>query len=349
MYSICIVDDREIFRRQFKRFALFRSNEDFQVKYEAQNGQEAMEILRSTSVDMVITDIRMPIMDGLELLKTAKEEKLCSCIVLLSEYSDFAYAKQGIVLGAFDYLVKPLDMGMLRDLLERAKEYLRSRAQGIAQSNSEMRILPGLILKNDSYAEVVGKQIAEKILLLETDADGLYLRLNEVLHQLREKVEPDLSYMEKYCCFDELFLLKPIQNGDSWVDVFVEKIREIRMSVNKFFVSTKNELILSVINLIVRNIEDNLSLQSVAKLLFVNKAYLSHLFKQELGIGFTDYLVSVKIERAKYLLGYSQMKIYEISTQLGYSDTEYFSRIFKQITGKKPTEYREMFFGGDAG
>ncbi len=349
MYSICIVDDREIFRRQFKRFALFRSNEDFQVKYEAQNGQEAMEILRSTSVDMVITDIRMPIMDGLELLKTAKEEKLCSCIVLLSEYSDFAYAKQGIVLGAFDYLVKPIDMGMLRDLLERAKEYLRSRAQGIAQSNSEMRILPGLILKNDSYAEVVGKQIAEKILLLETDADGLYLRLNEVLHQLREKVEPDLSYMEKYCCFDELFLLKPIQNGDSWVDVFVEKIREIRMSVNKFFVSTKNELILSVINLIVRNIEDNLSLQSVAKLLFVNKAYLSHLFKQELGIGFTDYLVSVKIERAKYLLGYSQMKIYEISTQLGYFDTEYFSRIFKQITGKKPTEYREMFFGGDAG
>ena len=45
----------------------------------------------------------------------------------------------------------------------------------------------------------------------------------------------------------------------------------------------------------------------------------------------------------------TDMKIYEISTQLGYSDTEYFSRIFKQITGKKPTEYREMFFGGDAG
>lgn len=343
MYSICIVDDREIFRRQFKRFPIFRSNEEFLVEFEAQNGQEALDILRTKSVDMVITDIRMPIMDGLELLKTAKEEKLCPCIVLLSEYSDFIYAKQGIVLGAFDYLVKPIDMGILRDLLERAKHYLHSLSQGAEHSSSGMRILPGLILKNDAYAEVVGRQMAERMVKLETDPDRLFIALNEILHQLREKVEPDLSYMEKYCCFDQLFALEPGQKGQPCVPMFCDKIYEIRTNLNKFFVQTKNELILSAINMIVRNIEENLSLQSVARLLFVNKAYLSHLFKQELGIGFTDYLVSVKIERAKYLLEYSQLKVYEIGMQLGYGDTEYFSRVFKQITGKKPTEYREMF------
>lgn len=65
MFSIFIVDDREIFRRRFKRFSIFQNNDEFQVKFEAQNGQEALETLRKEKVDIMITDIRMPIMGGL--------------------------------------------------------------------------------------------------------------------------------------------------------------------------------------------------------------------------------------------------------------------------------------------
>ena len=55
MYTLFIVDDREIFRRQFKRFRIFQDNSRFQVRFEAQNGQEALEILRREQVDIMRT------------------------------------------------------------------------------------------------------------------------------------------------------------------------------------------------------------------------------------------------------------------------------------------------------
>ena len=92
-----------------------------------------------------------------------------------------------------------------------------------------------------------------------------------------------------------------------------------------------------------------LMLKTVADYVGFSEKYLSTQFTKECGCTFINYLNDLRIKRAQELLVQTDMKIYEISTQLGYSDTEYFSRIFKQITGKKPTEYREMFFGGDAG
>lgn len=342
MFSIMIVDDREIFRRQFKRFPVFREADRFQVTFEAQNGQEALEILRKEKVDLLITDIRMPIMDGLELLCQAKKEKLCPCIVLLSEYSDFSYAKQGIVLGAFDYIVKPIDQEVLKELLKRCGDHLDSIHGEVVWHHSEMRVLPGLLLKNDGYADEVAKRMADRILSSSLDRSEIMKQFAEIMWELEAQIRKEIPYMERYLRFDRLFALDQAEE-------FCARIHMIRKSINQFAVDTKNDLLRSACNIVVRNIEDDLSLQSVAKLLFVNKAYLSHLFKQELGISFIDYLVTVKMERAKYLLCYSGDKIYEISRRLGYGDTEYFSRVFKQSVGKTPTEYRNESQGGEAG
>ena len=342
MFSIFIVDDREIFRRRFKRFSIFQNNDEFQVKYEAQNGQEALETLRKEKVDIMITDIRMPIMGGLELLKKAKEENLCPCIVLLSEYSDFNYAKQGIILGAFDYIVKPIEEEDLKNLLERCTAYLNTLSKSSKNGSNGLRILPQLILKNDEYADIIGRQIAEKAIESgDGNSEKIWAELTHVIAELRRIVEEERPYMEMYCHFDTLFSLEKITDEQELLDCFVIKIQNIRKEINKFSVSTKNELIRAVCSTIARSIEDNLSLQNIANLHFVNKAYLSHLFKQEMGISFVDYLTMVKMERAKILLAYSKFKIYEIALKLGYSDTEYFSRTFKQTTGQSPSEYRQ--------
>ena len=161
MYQILIVDDKEIFRRKMKRLPYFKNNDVFTIQYEAQNGLEALEIIKKEKVDVVITDIRMPIIDGLELLKEIKDEQLCKCVILLSEYSDFEYAKKGLVYGAFDYIVKPVDDGKVSAVLERAQNFLEAEYSNQFYSFREIELIEEHLLKIEAYAV----EIAEKIYL----------------------------------------------------------------------------------------------------------------------------------------------------------------------------------------
>ena len=102
MYTLLVVDDKEIFHRMIARTSYFKTNRDkFHIK-SARNGLEALELLQGSEIDIVLTDICMPFMSGIELLREINKRKLCKCTILLSAYSDFSYAKEGIITGAFD-------------------------------------------------------------------------------------------------------------------------------------------------------------------------------------------------------------------------------------------------------
>lgn len=91
-----------------------------------------------------------------------------------------------------------------------------------------------------------------------------------------------------------------------------------------------------------RNYKDqDLSLQKFADDLEVNCSYLSTLFKQELGISFTDYIIKVRVTEAIRLMNDIKIKIYEISEQVGYSSQHYFCNAFKKVFGISPSEYRQ--------
>ena len=82
------------------------------------------------------------------------------------------------------------------------------------------------------------------------------------------------------------------------------------------------------------------SLENAAESLAMNAAYLSRLFKQQCGQNYSDYLISLRIERAKELLADPTVKVYEIGYEIGYKNTQHFYKVFKQATGMTPTEYR---------
>ena len=75
---------------------------------------------------------------------------------------------------------------------------------------------------------------------------------------------------------------------------------------------------------------------------YLNRSYLSTLFKQKTGMKFIDYLNEVRIEKSKELLKDSNRKMYQISKAVGYDNPKYFFRIFKKKTGMTPEQYREM-------
>lgn len=128
MINILIVDDQKHIRdglqAMLRQFPLPIDN-----LYSAANGLEALDILRQHQVNLVITDIRMPDMDGLTLMAQTKEEHINVDYLIISGYSDFAYAQKAIELGAKNYLLKPVKREDLQTSVGHVWQELQARQE----------------------------------------------------------------------------------------------------------------------------------------------------------------------------------------------------------------------------
>ncbi len=91
------------------------------------------------------------------------------------------------------------------------------------------------------------------------------------------------------------------------------------------------------------NYQKDLSQELIASLFYLNRSYLSTLFRQTTGVKFVDYLNTVRIDRAKEILVNSDRKMYQVAKTVGYDNTKYFFRVFKKIVGSSPEQYRSDY------
>ena len=104
---ILFVDDEAIVREGLKKCIDWEVN-GFEVVGAAENGEKALAYLGQLSVNIVVTDIKMPVMDGLELIRNSRESGYDSKFLILSGYDDFQYAQRALRYGADDYILKPI-------------------------------------------------------------------------------------------------------------------------------------------------------------------------------------------------------------------------------------------------
>lgn len=107
MYNVMVVDDEPLVR-EFLKETIPNLNNRFAVTADAMDGHEAFEIIMGHPIDLVITDIKMPVMDGLELCKRIRERYPDMQIIIISGYDDFSYAKKAIQYRVSEYLLKPI-------------------------------------------------------------------------------------------------------------------------------------------------------------------------------------------------------------------------------------------------
>ena len=123
MHQVLLVDDDRAARYIMKRFDW--AGQGFCIAAEAADGREALEKLSQFPLlDLVVTDIRMPGMDGMELLQELQVEAPGIGIILLSTFSDFEYAQRGIRYGVLDYMTKPVHLDEFYRALQRAAGYI---------------------------------------------------------------------------------------------------------------------------------------------------------------------------------------------------------------------------------
>ena len=153
MIRVLIADDEMLIRVGIK--SILDSSDKYECIGGAANGKQALELAESEKPDIIITDIKMPEMDGIELIRGLKEKDCRSGIVILSNYNDFDLVREALKLGADDYLLK-LQMtsdSLLKVLDEVCKKRNKDRGQILRQSKSVKLLLSDVLSQTFEMSE----------------------------------------------------------------------------------------------------------------------------------------------------------------------------------------------------
>ena len=233
-----VVDDEPKIRNGLCR--LVEGLEEWTVAGSFEEAAAAMEYLKGGQADVIITDIKMPRMSGLDLIYKIREVNAEVDVIIVSGYTNFSYAQRAIELGVTRYLTKPTNPLELIDTL---------------------------------------RQIEKKL--------GRTLKTGPA----RDK-----------------------QPG--------------------------NQLIAKAQEYIASNYNRKITLKNMADELYISPNYLCELFKRHTNQTLTDYISAYRIDRAKELLLDIRYRVNDVAYMVGFSDSQYFSNLFKKRVGMTPTEYR---------
>ena len=303
------------------------------------DGECAYQLLCEQKFDLVFLNLMLSGLDGLELLRRIRQQELCSFVVLTSEFPDFQYAQQGILYGAFDYLLRPLTEETLLPVILRVRDRM-GQGDSVLQRESialaEEMGSPQLVQRFDEVVQALA------------DAQGNNARLDVMVRTLyRAAVErtfadrPWLARFEQQEAYDTIDWMG--SSSRSIVrDYCRRRLEELSGRIAALYSKTGCAKLDNILLYLLDNVDGGCLQKDVAAAHYLSNTALSELFRSQLGRTYRSYVTDIKMLRAQYLLKYTDQKVYEISAQLGYRDVNYFSRMFRQRYGVPLSQYRQQ-------
>lgn len=341
MYRVLIIDDepwsREVVKSlgQWERLGLA-------VAGEAEDGNDGIGMIEALRPDIVVTDMRMPGLDGIGLLQEINERFPYLKLIVISGYDDFVYLKQAVRSRAADYLLKPLDPVELNASLEKCvRELERERQAGVGRATS-------------SAVLFADQEEVDRYLACKRHIRQALLELNKpaAMHALAKLDENTLLHagqdlvllLEEFAASHHIDLREirsraTLQQVDAAVEIawLYDATIDAALAVRH----NRNRLDLSeVAAYIDRHFQEPISLESIANAFYVTKEHLSRVFKAHTGSNISDYILNKKMDMAKELIT-AGMPIKHAAELTGYADVAYFYRVFKKRFGVTPGELRK--------
>lgn len=143
-----------------------RLKDSFRVVGSAENGYEGVQLINRTKPDVVICDIRMKVLDGLGMIRQLRDKKIDCKFIILSGYSDFAYAQKAISLGVYSYLLKPVNSGELMKILTSVEGVSEEAPQESGETEEKYSLLISSVIKEikEHYqSDVSLSSVAERL------------------------------------------------------------------------------------------------------------------------------------------------------------------------------------------
>ena len=332
----------------------------------AATGRAAYDLIMQERPDIVLIDIQMPGMTGLEVISQVRQEGIRDIVfIILSGHDEFSYAQQAVTLNVDEYLLKPFGPEELIRAVQDAILHLTSIKQLMRQSAEANTVLSALSGKDSSLhiLRYPGEEERGVVMAVQLADDfALEAALSAFFDVLSHVCTDDSSYVEGclmlYMELLRLLFARGLSAGTNYFyDVF--SADNLRQSITLALASaardiaarlhasqSANSLVSRAVHYIDEHYcEPDLSLDTVAAAVYASPAYLSSLFRQNIGMSFVDYIHDRRIEAAKKLLAAPELTLDEIAERLGYSNVKYFSRVFKKAAGLPPSQYRSQTFG----
>ena len=522
MYRVLVIDDEPLIREGLKHIIEWEEY-GAEISGEASNGQEALEIYSKVSPHIIITDVMMPLMNGIELISRIREKDSSLKIIIISGFDDFKYVKEALRFGVENYIMKPINGDELSQTVLSAIEKIETELYRKIKTREDEKVITENILYRLATNQISPKEIMEKAYLLDIDveAKGFQVCILKILNEHKSVIDDinllrfalkniceeiigiwgkaaifcDLEgnvviifyhttedrerYVEKERCIEsivanmkkltkvDLFaalgdiqknielvyqsyivaksildyayicppnnvktfetleaerlsrkevcdidwvklqdLLKSLREeelavvfeeiykkigsedgisldniygitvemlalvlqlirfegldpqdvfgdpGSLYRDTFkrnnvldmLDNLKKITFTYVRHMVEHKQKpksLIQTVIEYVDENYDKDLSLKTLSQRFNITTAYLGQLFKKETGELFTNYVNCIRVNAAKEFLHGTGMKASEVAQKVGYSDPDYFYKVFKKVTGFYPSEFKQ--------
>lgn len=355
-YKVIIVDDELTFCRGLEKY-IGKFFHELSVAETFNKGEQAIEYIRSNEVDIVLSDIKMLGVSGLDLAKMIYEEYPHIQVILISGYSNFDYAKQAIQYKVADYLTKPINFQELKMRLDETIKKLKNHEKNkkVHQKMDFVKtvfscgntLLKG-ILNGEMSLVSEGVEVISSVLtsleLTKEDKAHLCNLCDMILQSLEQNnIQIDEAYGLQY--FEEqLSTMTSNEEVKGFLTAYFHKIADSNVNLEE---ERDKMIVYRAKRFIERNYAKEISAGDVAEYVGLSSAYFSRLFHKVLHQTFVDYITNVRIMHSEKLLKESNYKIIEISAKVGFRSNTYFNSLFKKKTGMTPIEYRKYFKGGE--
>ncbi len=363
MINLLIMDDEEIIVDGL--YYLLKEKEKCKdmVIYKAYYADEGLDIILNHSIDIVLSDISMPGMSGLELFQVVNSRKLNVKFIFLTAYDNFDYIQTAFRSGGFDYILKTEPDETITMAINRVVDKIKQERE---ESHSVLEKYPKEVKQQPKVSrlcEMLKSLEAVKIMLDNVDLEQLHQYFEDIFNVLQdtkafskgmvEKAFYKISLMfsnylndnkltsklSQEFTLDKLANISHFESLDHLKAYYYELSQRIINCMDTKDVET-NHMIEYVNQYIREHINEDISVNRISELVYLNPSYFSRLYKQSTGVTVTNYIAEVKLECAKKMLKDSNMKINQIAEKLGFDSVSYFIRFFKKYMKYSPQDYR---------
>ena len=344
---IALIADDDVFVRRCILQMIPWQELDFSQVLEAENGAVALNIALEQKPDLIITDVKMPILNGLELAERLRASMVDNCIVMLSEYRDFEFVQKALTCGVQDYILKPITRERLQEItgkirqimaeLEKKRYYISLKAN----HESIQKLVHDMLEISDAHE---GTDAFEYIALHQIHIQDLkrfgMMFLDELFTQAQAAAfqKEEAAAMRRRAMADYA-ALKNVKD----VIAFVKAQCEACVALGARPVPHAVNYVAQIIDYIEKNYADpNLSVSSVSDWLHLSPVYCGALYKKQQGKSIITSIHEVRMRHAQELLRDGAINVATVSKRVGYMTPDYFSRLFSATFGLSPSQYRAM-------
>ncbi len=315
----------------------------------AYNGAEAIQRIEQKKPDIMISDIRMPMMNGVSLCQEVKRRFPDISILFFSAYEDFVAAQVGMQAGVRGYILKPVNRKNLKELETAVQEIVASKRQWeiyemlLTSGNDREQIFSHLKKLDEAhFAQLfhewetyLGEAKAQTQIL-----SALYLQL---LHEYMEHfadVEYSAIERNRSQAVKELAALSTPREQ-------IHYVRQQYQNLCRQQAEHREKVLSKLVTEVTRYITEHygdpqLNVSAVADRFHLSPDHLGRIFSAETGTTVSSYIMDTRISEASKLLRESTVPINDIAAVVGYGDANYFAKVFRRKMGLAPSEYRKM-------